>query len=145
MWVRIGVDTIDVNQGADMSMAKINAADTALERHKHRLQTIFQWSLHLVSIWAHYAARIAEGTTQGIVLSKALQTISIASAEMSVIMTTKRAMSDLAEGRFAAGTFQLVLAASMQFMLIDMEINRQQTEALQRSAERARTFFDMYY
>jgi hypothetical protein len=143
-YVRVGADTMDMNQAADSSMNKINQADAALERHKHKLATVFQWSLHLVSIWAHYAARVAEGTQFGIGMSKALQAISIASAEMSVFMTTKRAMSDLIAGRPAAATMQFLLAASMQYMIFDMELEKQKTEALERAAERTRSFFEQY-
>lgn len=141
---KLVLDTAQASSAANAVDNKANQAIKKIETAKQRLSTYFEWGMHMANIWANYMARNMEGIEQSQRFMLMQQGIQIASAEMSVVMTTKRALSDIAAGNIYAGTFQLALAASMQYMIIDMQIQRTQMEQQQRDIAQARAFFSAY-
>jgi hypothetical protein len=137
-------DDSDVQAKVMKQDGNIKQLDKNLETHQHKLHTYFQWATHMVMLWSNYASQILEGTAAGAKLESLIAGIQIASAEASIAMTVQRGLSDIGQGRIAAGYFQLALAASMQYINLEMYRIRRQADLLAKEAERTRQFFDQY-
>jgi hypothetical protein len=119
--------------------------EKTITNNKHRLDTYFQWAMHMANIWGTYMAKMSEGTKAHAVYQAAVQGLNIMSAELSIALTVKRAMSDLATpGMQAAGAFQLALAASMQYIVIDMQRLKVEMDELANATQEAAGYFNNY-
>jgi hypothetical protein len=132
-----GTFVLDDSQ-AQSTIQKTNNQLTAQERkiqnNQNRLSTYFSWAMHMANIWGNYIAHQLEGTKYAAQMATVTEGLQIMSAELSIALTAKRAASDIAQGNYGAGAFQLALAASMQYILIDMRRLKMQAE---REAARA--------
>jgi hypothetical protein len=144
---KLVLDTATATSQANAVDNKANQAIKKIETAKTRLSTYFEWGMHMANIWANYIARNMEGLEMAQRMQIIQQGLQIGSAEMSILLTTKRGISDIATGTpagIAAGIFQLSLAASMQYILIDMQLQRRNMEAQMREQQQARAFFAAY-
>jgi len=145
-----GIFTLDDSQPQSViqkANTQLAAQDATIKHNKHRLDTYFQWAMHMANIWGTYMARMSEGTKAHAQYQTAVQGLNIMSAELSIALTVKRALSDLAvpnPAMQAAGAFQLGLAASMQFILIDMQRLKAEQEQLANATQDAAGYFHNY-
>jgi hypothetical protein len=118
--------------------------ERVIQNNRNRLETYFGWAMHMAHVWANYIAHNLEGTALGAKLQEVQTGLNIASAELSIALTTKRGLSDIATGNVAPGMFQLALAGSMQVILLDMERQRRKQQVESERGARMRQMWAAY-
>jgi hypothetical protein len=125
---------------AQNTIAKTNIQlgqqESQISTNRHKLTEYFQWAMHMANIWGSYLARTAQGQATMAKYAKYNTALNILSAQLSIALTINRGLSDIGTGQLAAGYFQLALATSMEYIMVDMQnLQLQQEEAATALAE----------
>jgi hypothetical protein len=142
-----GTFVLDDSQ-AQNTIAKTNTQlkqqESNINSNRHRLDSYFQWAMHMANIWGSYLARTAQGQAAMARYAKLNTGLNILSAQLSIALTVKRGVSDIAAGNLAAGYFQLALATSMEYISMDMQNLKEKQEEAATALAEGQSWFAAY-